>query len=98
MTIKKYIVRTVVKVIIFMIISAIALSLLQSPVITNEIAMGQMENSNETFMIMDAYNKVAPIISIIYGCITVGFAVMIIDDTYKFIKTKTKEKMKNEEV
>jgi hypothetical protein len=95
MTPKKYIIKTIVKITIFMIISTIALTLLQSPVISNEIALGQMTNSNEMFILMDTYNKVTPIISVIYGCISVGFAVTIIYDTYKFIKTQTKEKMKN---
>lgn len=92
MATKKYIIKTAIKVIAFIIISTIALTLLQSPIISNEVALGQMENSNETFILMDTYNKVTPIISIIYGCITVGFIGTTIYDIYKFIKTKTKEK------
>jgi hypothetical protein len=88
MTTKKFIVRTFVKIIICAIISTIALSLLTSPVITNEIALGQMENSNELYLLMETYNKVRPFISVIYGFVTVMFAATIIGDTYKFIKTK----------
>lgn len=89
MTIKKFIIKTVVKIIIFAIISTIALSLLTSPVITNELALGQMENSNELYMLMETYNKIRPFIEIIYGFVTALFAGTIIGDTYKFIKTKT---------
>ena len=96
MTIKKYIIKTTAKIIIFAIISIIALTLLQSPVIDNNLALGQMENSDALFILMDIYNKVAPLISVIYGCITAIFAGTIIYDTYKFIQNKRKVK-ENEE-
>lgn len=89
MTTKKFIIKTVVKIIIYAIISTIALSLLTNPIITNDLALGQMENSNELYLLMETYNKVKPFISIIYGLITVAFAGTTIFDTYKFIKTKT---------
>lgn len=88
MTTKKFIIRTVVKVLIYAIISTIALSLLTNPVINNELALGQMENSNELYLLMETYNKVKPFVSIIYGLITTWFAGDTIYDTYKFIKTK----------
>ena len=96
MTIKKYIIKTTAKIIIFAIISIIALTLLGSPVIKNDIYLGQMENSDALFILMDIYNKLTPIISVIYGCVTAIFAGTIIYDTYKFIKNKRKVK-ENEE-
>ena len=96
LTTKKYIIKTAIKVIAFMIISTIALTLLQTPVITNEIALGQMENSDEWFLIMETYYKIVPIIRIVYGCVSAGFIITIIYDTYKFIKTKLKETTKDE--
>jgi hypothetical protein len=89
MTTKKFIIKTAIKIIIYAIISTIALSLLTSPIITNELALGQMEHSNELYLLMETYNKVRPFISIIYGFITVLFAGTTICDTYKLIKTKT---------
>lgn len=89
MTTKKFIIKTAIKIIIYAIISTIALSLLTNPIITNELALGQMEHSNELYLLMETYNKVRPFISIIYGFITAFFAVTTISDTYKFIKTKT---------
>lgn len=88
MATKKFIIKTFVKIIIYAIISTIALSLLTSPIITNELALGQMENSNELYLLMETYNKIRPFISVIYGFITVLFAGTIIGDIYKFIKTK----------
>ena len=89
MTIKRFIIRTILKIIIYAILSTIALSLLTSPVITNELALTQMENSNELYMLMETYNKIRPFISIIYGLITCWFASTTIYDIYHFIKTKT---------
>jgi hypothetical protein len=89
MTTKKFIIRTFIKIIIYAIISTIALSLLTNPIINNELALGQMENSNELYLLMDTYNRVRPFISIIYNLLTVFFAGTVIYDIYKFIKTKT---------
>mgnify|MGYP003430122429 CR=1 FL=1 len=89
MSTKKFIIKTTIKVIAYAILSTIALSLLTNPIITNELALGQMQNSNELYLLMETYNKVRPFISIIYGLITALFAATTIHDTYKFIQTKT---------
>ena len=89
MTTKRFIIKLIVKILIYAIISTVAVSLLSSPIITNELALTQMENSNELYMLMETYNKVRPFISIIYGLITAFFAWTTIRDTYKFINTKT---------
>ena len=89
MTTNKFIARTAIKVVVYSIISLVALCLVGTPIITNELALGQMENSNELYVLMETYNKARPIISIIYGLITVLFAGTTIYDIYKFIKTKT---------
>ena len=88
MSTKRFIIKTTTKIIIYAIISTIALSLLTNPIITNDLALGQMQNSNELYLLMETHNKTRPFISIIYGLITVLFAWTTISDTYKFIKTK----------
>ena len=89
MTAKRFVTKTVIKVIVYAILSTIALSLLNSPIITNELALTQMEHSNELYLLWETYNKIRPFISIIYGFITALFAITTIRDTYNFIKTKT---------
>ena len=89
MTIKRFIIKTFIKIIIYAFIATITQSLLNSSIITNEFAILQMEHSNGFYMMMDTYNKVSPIISIIYGFITVMFAGTTIYDACKFIQTKT---------
>lgn len=88
MTTKKFIIKTTIKIFIYAIITTIAFSFLTGPIITNELAMGQMENSDELYLLMESYNKIKPIISVIYGFITVMFAWSITDNTYKFIQSK----------
>ena len=89
MSTKRFIYKITVKIIIFIIFSAIASTLLYGPIITNEIALTQMENSNELYMLMETYNKLRPILSIVYGLITGVFIGTTIYDICKFIKTKT---------
>lgn len=89
MTTKKFIIKTAIKIIVYAILSTVALTILTSPVITNELALGQMENSNELYLLMELYLKSKPFISLIYGWITALFAASTIYDIYKFIKTKT---------
>ncbi len=96
MSIKKFIIKTTVKTIIFVVLSAIALTLLQSPTISNNIALGQMENSDALYILWETYNKIHPIIEVIYGMIVLLFVGTVGYDVYKFIKTKTKEKKENE--
>lgn len=89
MTAKRFITKTTVKILVYAIISTIALSVLYSPVITNELALLQMENSNAFYMIMDTCNKLRPFISISYNLITVLFVLAAMRDTCKLIETKT---------
>lgn len=89
MSTKKFIIKIAIKVIAYAILSTIALSLLTNPIINNELALGQMQNSNELYLLMETYNKVRPYISVIHGFITALFAATTIGDIYKFIKTKT---------
>ena len=88
MTTKKFIIKTVVNVLVYAIFSTIVLSLLTNPIINNELAMGQMENSNELYLLMETYNNVKHFITVIYGLITALFACTTIHDIYKFIKTR----------
>ena len=87
MSTKKFVIKTIAKVIVYAIVSIIALTLLANPVITNELALGQMENSNELYLLMEIFFKSKPFISFIYSCITVLFAGTTIYDIYKLIKT-----------
>ena len=86
----KFAVKLTIKISILIIISIIASIFFHSPVISNELALTQMENSNELYLAVEAYNRVKPIISVIYGCITALLAGTTICDIYKFITKENK--------
>ena len=88
MTTKKFIIKTAIKIFIYAIISTIAFNFLTGPIITNELALGQMENSNELYVLMDSYNYIKTIASVIYGFITVIFVATVTNNVYDFIKTR----------
>ena len=92
MNTKRFITKIIIKIILYTILTIIMHSLLNSAVITNEIALGQMQHSDEAYVIMSMYENIKHITYLVYNCITVGFAGTIIYDIYKFIQTKTKEK------
>ena len=83
--VKKTVRRTFVFVFIMIVVSAISQSL--APVITNELALTQMENSNELFILMNTYNKIKPIFNALYSCAILWFVLTLGRDTYKFAKS-----------
>lgn len=90
MSTKKFIIKTIAKLIVITILSVICITLIQSPVISNQVALGQMDNDDRLFILMEMYNKVRPVIDIVYGCIVGIIVGSIIYDIYKFIKFKYK--------
>lgn len=88
MTTKTFIRKLITKIIIYAIISTIALTLLDSPIISNDLALGQMQNSDTLYLWMDMYYRVRPYISVIYWAITAFFAWSIGSDAYTFINNK----------
>ena len=87
--VKQFIKKTAVKIILFTVMMFIIAGLMQpvGVVISNELALTQMENSNEMFVIMNTYNKVRSIVSVAFAGITLWFTSTIARDIYKFVKT-----------
>lgn len=86
----RFTVKITARIIIFIAISIIVSVFLNSPVISNELALTQMQNSNELYLTVEAYNKIRPVISVMYSCITGLFVGATIYDIYKFINRKNK--------
>jgi hypothetical protein len=61
------------------------------PVFSNEIAMTQMQNDNASFIMMDAYNRIRPMFTVIYYGIVAWFVYWIGRDIYKFAKAMSTE-------
>lgn len=70
----------------FLVIIFSAVTQAMSPVITNSLALTQMQNSNEMFVFLQTYSKLRPVVNLIYGGVLIWFTYTIGRDTYKFIK------------
>ena len=93
MTTRKFITKTAIKLIILTTIIAFIICFLNAcgVIISNNIALGQMENSDSAYVLMELYpNTIKPCCNglitliILYGVGSIGY------NTYKFIKTKEK--------
>lgn len=83
--VKKMIIKTFIFTIIMVIIASIGKSV--APLVVNEFALSQMQNSNEGYVIMTTYPKIRAIVNAVYAGITALFVYTLGRDTYKFVKT-----------
>ena len=65
--VKKTILRTMIFTFIMIAVTAISQSI--APIVDNNLALTQMENSDALFIAMNAYNKIKPIFSALYSCV-----------------------------
>jgi hypothetical protein len=99
MTTEKFVKKTIVRIVVMILISVFAFSFMNASnaIISNYVALGQMENSDGMFIFMEIYNNA--IRPIMVGILTavIGYGVgMIVYDTYKFIKRKRNGEKENE--
>lgn len=83
--VKKTIRRTLIFAFVMIIVAAIGNSI--SPIVSNELALTQMENDNMMFVVMNTYHQIKPIFSTLYSCVIIWFVYTLGRDTYKFAKT-----------
>lgn len=97
LTPKQFIVKTIHKTIVFTFILVFisALSRAIAPVMSNEIALTQMQNSSEAFVMVGMLDTFKKIIKSIKMLVIIWFVSVIGRDTYKFTKTYKKNKEKN---
>lgn len=91
MTTETFVKKTIVRIAIIVLISILVLSFLDAvdTVISNHLALGQMENSDGMFILMEVYEKAIQPTTIGILTFVIGYNVGVIAyDTYKFIKTK----------
>ena len=89
-TTKQFITSLVIKIIIFVIVSTALFVILDAciPVMTNDIALGQLENDDMSYITWELYNKLRTIIEIIYYAVTAVCVVSWGYSIYKFINNK----------
>lgn len=89
---KRFVRKTLTNIIMLSAMMIVLLTFVQSPTITNEIALTQMDNSNEMFILMTAYYNLRPLVGVVITIVIISYIVMIARDICKFIKSIYKEK------
>lgn len=91
---KKFVVKTVKKCILFAVLMFLIAGLMKpvGVVISNEMALTQMQHSNEMYILMDTYNKVRSIVSVAFAGIILWFTGTVARDIYKFVKNTENKK------
>lgn len=89
----RYAARTVINCVTILCLIFLARGIIHfmNPMLTNDLAMTQMDNSDTYVVVMGIYNTVKPIVKIVFTIIIGGFAGMICRDTYEFVKNFTTE-------
>lgn len=88
MSTKTFTTRIIVKAIILLAIAIIMCLVFRNTIITNDIALGQMSNSDEAYLLMEYYNRVRTTTSMASCSISAIIVGTIIYDIYKFTKNE----------
>lgn len=83
---RMYLTRTIALVVIAILIAAFAFIVAETPILTNQIAMGQLENSNDWFVLMTMYQKIANGVSTARNVLIAAIATFVIIDTAIFVR------------
>ena len=88
---KKLLMKTLTKLLIASLILAIASVLIQTPIMTNEVALAQMDASDVSFMAWSLYRPTMTIIRIILCIISGGILSTVAMDIHNYINKNEKE-------
>ena len=88
---KKLLMKTLAKLLIASLILAIASVLIQTPVMTNEVALAQMDASDVSFMAWSLYRPTMTIIRIILCIISGGILSTVAMDIHNYVNKNEKE-------
>ena len=92
MSTKKFAIKILSRVVKFAALMIITLAIIENPILRNEVALGQMENSTSAFMLLGMYFSFQNIAMFVTGLIVLWFIWDIAREIYKFIKSIYKEK------
>lgn len=96
---KQFITRITIRTIALAIILVVMLNFLGAfdAIVSNKLALGQMENSNEAYLFIQLYNNtIRPICCAIATVASIAIVALAATDTYKFLKTINKGETKDE--
>ena len=80
-----YILSIFIKIILLILVTSFISTAFTSGTITNDIAVNQLENRDEAYLELQAYNAIAPIAEILIKTVTVFIGLAIFYDFYKII-------------
>ena len=83
---RMYLTRTISLAMIAILIVVFAFIITETPILTNEIAMGQLENSNDWFVAMTLHQKLVNGVSVARNVLITCITVFIIVDTTIFVR------------
>lgn len=97
MTPNEFIKKTAIKLVIFSFILIVVSSIYQAvfPIIANDIALTQMQNYADSFVIVEMLTTIQKIAVAVKWIVIIVFMFAIGRDTYKFTKTIKENKEKN---
>ena len=88
MTKQKLTTSIIVSTLIFCFLTILFVFVLENATVTNDIALGQMQNSDEAYILMEKYNQVRTTSSYLYAASTAAYVIGIVVDVYNYIKYK----------
>lgn len=80
-----YILSIFIKIILLILVTSFISTAFTSGTITNDIAVNQLENNDEAYLELQAYNAIMPITEIIIKVVTVFIGLAVFYDFYKII-------------
>ena len=83
--IRIYIFSIFIKIILLILVTSFISIAFTSGTIANDVAIDQLENSNEAYLELQTYNAMTPIVEIIVWAITFFIGLAIFYDFYKII-------------
>lgn len=97
MTPNEFIKKTAIKLVIFSFILIVVSSIYQAifPIIANQIALTQMQNYADSFVIVKMLTTIQKIAVAVKWIVIIVFMSIVGCDTYKFTKTIKENKEKN---
>ena len=93
---RKFVIRMIISAVVLLVCTVVMLLVFENTVITNDIALGQMSNSNEAYLLMEYYNRIRIVASIVYSCVSALIIGIATYNICKFIKTKIQTKNEGE--
>ena len=88
---KRFAIKMITKAIALIVLSSMMLFIFENTIISNNIALGQMSNSDEAYLLMEYYNNIRGASSIAYSLMSAVIVGSIAYDIYKFTHNEGEE-------